>query len=79
MVDFTTAISFKLWLEGLVAVSQRQYVFEVSEWWLRYGHSCWSWQRDLDRERLSVSDPAPENFPVVTLQLSRYGFQVREA
>ena len=26
------------------------------------GHSCWSWQRELDRERLSVSDTAPENF-----------------
>ena len=63
VVDFTTAIPFELWLEGMPAFSQRQYVFEVSEWWLGYGHSCWSWQRDLDRERLSVSDPAPENFP----------------
>ena len=29
MVVFTTAISLKLWLEGLPAVSQRQYLFEA--------------------------------------------------
>ena len=58
-----STIPFELLLQGLRAVSQRQCVFEMSEWRLVCGHPCWSWQRDLDHERPSVSDPAPENFP----------------
>ena len=49
MVDFTTAIPFKLWLEGMPAVSQWQYLFEVSKWIpsARDVHSQHSYPREL--------------------------------